>query len=229
MPVEGYDDGQKFSPRNSALSKEIGRVKVAMKHNVESGCLDVIVAQFDELDKLDVGNDPLDSYVRLCLLPNEETKVPLSSARYFLFLTSIFVSFISCSTGQRSTRTPLRPCSTRSFPSARRWIPSSRSESTSRSGGWTQRETSCLVRWPLTCTPSTKGPTWITGYPCFGPSRCWRMSFLEIRILVRLSFHTHTQKKKTHFFFFRRHCSPQKKATVRFHGREAQDENVQHV
>ena len=90
MPVEGYDDGQKFSPRNSSLSKEIGKVKVAMQHNIESGSLDVIVAQFDDLDKLDVGHDPLDSYVRLCLLPNEETKVPLSTFFFFLSFLQLF-------------------------------------------------------------------------------------------------------------------------------------------
>jgi len=76
MPVEGYGDGEKFSAaRVSPQAKEIGRVKLTILHNVEKNCLEVLIAKIDDLDRLEVGNDPLDMYIRLCLYPNEDVQV----------------------------------------------------------------------------------------------------------------------------------------------------------
>lgn len=63
-----------FSPRASLQVKEVGKVKIAILHNAEKKRLEVVVTRFDELDKAEFGDSP-STYVRLCLLPDEDTKV----------------------------------------------------------------------------------------------------------------------------------------------------------
>jgi len=50
-------------------------VKVGIAHNVDRSRLEVVVTRFDGVDQAELGETPPDTYVRICLLPDEDTKV----------------------------------------------------------------------------------------------------------------------------------------------------------
>jgi len=64
-----------FFSQTSVSGKEIGKVKIGIFHNVEKNRLEVVVTRFDEVDRNELGEDPPSTYIRICLLPDENTKV----------------------------------------------------------------------------------------------------------------------------------------------------------